>query len=71
MPPLDDASRAALAAVLDGTTPGAVLEADNLDALAALPDGVVDLAYADPADVRSLRIDRGAARLGTGPACGG
>jgi pimeloyl-ACP methyl ester carboxylesterase len=29
-----------------------------------------DLAYADPADVRSLRVDRAAARIETGPACG-
>jgi site-specific DNA-methyltransferase (adenine-specific) len=46
--PLDAPSRAALAAVLEGSSPGAVLEGDNLDVLAAIPDGVVDLAYADP-----------------------
>jgi site-specific DNA-methyltransferase (adenine-specific) len=34
--------------VLAGRAAGAVVEADNLDVLAALPDGVVDLAYADP-----------------------
>ncbi len=39
---------AALSAVLAGTRSGAVLMADNLDALAAIPDGVVDLVYADP-----------------------
>ena len=48
MPPLDEVSRTALAAVLERASPGAILEADNLDALAAIPDGVVDLAYADP-----------------------
>jgi site-specific DNA-methyltransferase (adenine-specific) len=37
-----------LAAVLEASSPGAVLEGDNLDVLAAIPDGVVDLAYADP-----------------------
>ena len=41
-------ARAALDAVLAGSSAGAVIEADNLDALAAIPDGVVDLAYADP-----------------------
>jgi site-specific DNA-methyltransferase (adenine-specific) len=40
--------RAALAEVLAGARPGAVLEGDNLDAMAAIPDGVVDLVYADP-----------------------
>ncbi len=31
-----------------GAAAGAVVEADNLDVLRALPDGIVDLAYADP-----------------------
>ena len=48
MPPLDDEARAALGAVVAGSAPGAVIEADNLAVLDALPDGVVDLAYADP-----------------------
>ena len=48
MAPLDPTSAAELAAVLDGSSPGAILEADNLEVLAAVPDGVVDLAYADP-----------------------
>ena len=48
MAPLDPSARAALSAVLEGSLRGAVIEADNLDALAALPDGVVDLVYADP-----------------------
>lgn len=40
--------RAAIDAVVAGRRPGAVLLGDNLDALRALGDGVVDLAYADP-----------------------
>ncbi|MEI7745000.1 MAG: site-specific DNA-methyltransferase [Chloroflexota bacterium] len=43
---LDD--QAGIAAVLSGAVSGAVVEADNLAVLAALPDGCVDLAYADP-----------------------
>ena len=39
---------AALTAVLAGARSGAVVAADNLDALAAIPDGAVDLVYADP-----------------------
>jgi site-specific DNA-methyltransferase (adenine-specific) len=41
-------ARAALADVLEGGRRGAVVQADNLDVLAAIPDGVVDLVYADP-----------------------
>jgi len=37
-----------VAAVVARTLPGAVIEADNLDLLKALPDACVDLAYADP-----------------------
>ncbi len=48
MPPLDDEARAALGAVVAGGRRGAVIEADNLALLDALPDGVVDLAYGDP-----------------------
>lgn len=48
MAPLSDVARTALDGVLDGSSRGAVLEADNLDVLAAIPDGTVDLAYADP-----------------------
>lgn len=40
--------RAALDAVVRGEARGAVVEADNLLALRALPDGLVDLCYADP-----------------------
>jgi site-specific DNA-methyltransferase (adenine-specific) len=48
MAQLPERDREAVRAVLDRQAPGAVLEADNLDVLAALPDGCVDLAYADP-----------------------
>lgn len=40
--------RESIESVVAGRAPGAVVEADNLDVLRALPDGVVDLAYADP-----------------------
>jgi site-specific DNA-methyltransferase (adenine-specific) len=46
--PLEPAARAALDAVIGGSSGGAVILADNLAALAVIPDGVVDLAYADP-----------------------
>jgi site-specific DNA-methyltransferase (adenine-specific) len=42
------AHRAAVEAVVGGATPGAILEGDNLAVLAAVPDGCVDLCYADP-----------------------
>jgi len=45
---LDPAAREAVEAVLAGRARGAVVEADNLELLAALPDGSVDLSYADP-----------------------
>jgi site-specific DNA-methyltransferase (adenine-specific) len=48
VPELAPLDRSALAEVLAGTRAGAVLEADNLDALAAIPAGSVDLVYADP-----------------------
>lgn len=40
--------RDAITAVVEGRRPGALLEGDNLDVLRAVPDRVVDLAYADP-----------------------
>ena len=40
--------RESIESVVAGRRPGAVVEADNLDVLRAIPDGVVDLAYADP-----------------------
>jgi site-specific DNA-methyltransferase (adenine-specific) len=45
---LADEDRQALAGVLSAETGGAVILADNLDVLQALPDGAVALAYADP-----------------------
>jgi site-specific DNA-methyltransferase (adenine-specific) len=45
---LDEPARSDLAAVVSGGSRGAVIEADNLDVLHALPGGVVDLAYLDP-----------------------
>jgi site-specific DNA-methyltransferase (adenine-specific) len=45
---LSEGAHAAVAAVAAGAAAGAVVEADNLDVLRALPDGSVDLAYADP-----------------------
>ena len=66
MAPLSDASRAALDAVLDGSSRGAVLEADNLDVLAAIPDGAVDLAYADPPFATGRRRRLVSIRTGSG-----
>jgi len=55
-----------MAEVLAGARAGAVIESDNLDALAAIPDGAVDLVYADPpfatGDVQRLA----SIRTGTG-----
>ena len=45
---LADDARRKIEGVVGGAANGAVVEADNLDALRALPDGCVDLAYADP-----------------------
>jgi len=45
---VDAAARAAITAVVERAAMGAVLCADNLEALRAIPDGVVDLAYIDP-----------------------
>jgi site-specific DNA-methyltransferase (adenine-specific) len=45
---LANTDRLAIAAVLADTEPGAVVEADNLEVLRALPDASIDLAYADP-----------------------
>lgn len=41
-------ARAVVAGVVAGSSPGAVLHADNLDVLRALPAASVDLCYADP-----------------------
>ncbi len=48
MPAIADDDRRAIGAVVAGMSPGVIVTADNLDALGAIPDGVVDLAYADP-----------------------
>jgi site-specific DNA-methyltransferase (adenine-specific) len=44
----DQVDQAAISDVVARRRPGAVLLADNLDALRAVPAGVVDLAYIDP-----------------------
>ncbi len=66
---LDPAARAAVEAVLEGRARGAVVEADNLALLEALPDACVDLAYADPPfatgsarRLRSIRLGAGERR---------
>ncbi len=53
-------------AVIDRASPGAVVEADNLEVLVAIPDGAVDLVYADPpfATGRTQRLE--SIRLGAG-----
>ncbi len=63
---LDPAAREAVEAVLAGRVPGVVVEADNLDLLAALPDGVVDLAYADPPFATGAPRRLQSIRLGAG-----
>lgn len=66
MAPLSDVAGAALDAVLDGSSRGTVLEADNLDVLAAIPDGAVDLAYADPPFATGRRRRLVSIRTGSG-----
>ena len=63
--------RRAIEAVLASDAPGAVVEADNLEVLRSLPDGCVDLAYADPPfatgasqRLMSIRTGRGEATRG-------
>ena len=63
---LGAASRSAVEAVLAGRSPGCVVEADNLDLLAALPDGVVDLVYADPPFATGATRRLQSIRLGAG-----
>jgi site-specific DNA-methyltransferase (adenine-specific) len=63
---LDPGAAAAVAAVLAGTARGAIVEADNLALLAALPDGVVDLAYADPPFATGSARRLQTIRLGSG-----
>jgi site-specific DNA-methyltransferase (adenine-specific) len=64
--PLGPDARAALEAVLAGSSGGAVLEADNLDVLAAIPDATVDLAYADPPFATGKRQRLVSIRTGSG-----
>ena len=63
---LQAADRQVLAAVLAGGARGAVVEADNLDVLAALPDGSVGLVYADPPFATGRRRRLATIRLGAG-----
>ncbi len=63
---LDRATLAAVDAVVTGRGRGAVVEADNLELLAALPDGSVDLAYADPPFATGAPRRLQAIRLGAG-----
>jgi site-specific DNA-methyltransferase (adenine-specific) len=57
---------AAVAAVVSGDAHGAVVEADNLDLLGALPDGCVGLVYADPPFATGKRRRLESIRLGAG-----
>jgi len=63
---LDAATRAAVNAVLERTASGAVVESDNLELLQALPDGVVELAYADPPFATGSARRLQSIRLGAG-----
>jgi len=63
---LGPAARATVEAVLAGERRGAVVEADNLDLLAVLPDGVVDLAYGDPPFATGAARRLQSIRLGAG-----
>ena len=63
---LDPEAGAAVEAVLARRSPGAVVEADNLDLLAVLPDGCVDLAYADPPFATGSARRLQSIRLGAG-----
>jgi site-specific DNA-methyltransferase (adenine-specific) len=65
-PVLSGADRAAIRAVVAGQQTGAVVNADNLDALRAIPDGAVDLAYADPPFATGARRRLSAIRTGDG-----
>jgi site-specific DNA-methyltransferase (adenine-specific) len=60
--------RAAAGAVVAGTSEGAIVEADNLALLAALPDGCVDLVYADPPFATGGTQRLSSIRTGTGEA---
>ena len=66
MAPLSDEARATLDGVLAGSSRGAVIEADNLDVLAVIPDGAVDLAYTDPPFATGRRRRLVSIRTGSG-----
>jgi site-specific DNA-methyltransferase (adenine-specific) len=66
MTELAPGARAELDAVLAGISRGAVLEADNRDVLAAIPDGTVDLVYADPPFATGRRRRLESIRTGSG-----
>ncbi len=68
MPAIGRDDRRAIDAVLAGTLPGAVVVADNLEALRHIPDGVVDLAYADPPFATGGARRLQSIRTGTGDA---
>ena len=63
---LDPEAWAAVEAVLEGRARGAVVEADNLELLDVLPDGSVDLAYADPPFATGVTQRLQTIRLGSG-----
>jgi site-specific DNA-methyltransferase (adenine-specific) len=64
--PLTEADQTAVSAVLAGSSRGTVVEADNLDLLAVLPDRSVDLVYADPPFATGERQRLASIRTGTG-----
>jgi site-specific DNA-methyltransferase (adenine-specific) len=66
MPALAPDDLAVVAAVVAGDAVGAVVEADNLDLLGALPDGSVGLVYADPPFATGRRRRLESIKLGAG-----
>ena len=67
-PKLATADLDAVRAVLDGRAPGAIVEADNLALLRAIPDGAVELAYADPPFATGATRRLTSIRIGSGDA---
>lgn len=66
MPLLPDEARASLDGVVSGDARAAVIEADCLDVLEAMPSGIVDLAYADPPFATGRRQRLVSIRTGAG-----
>jgi site-specific DNA-methyltransferase (adenine-specific) len=66
VPLLADEARASLDDVVSGGARGAVVEADNIDVLEAMPAGIVDLAYADPPFATGRRQRLVSIRTGAG-----